>query len=125
MQRISPITGVERRRRFTLEEKAAIVKEAFSSDNSVKSVAKKYEIGTTQLYNWRRALGLTKPHRPQVFESRDFLQLAPAPVGAYSCPDMPFTIKIHFNSNLVLELPPNIEPSRIGPIIRAIQGGLT
>jgi transposase len=125
MQRISLITGVERRRRFTVDEKVAIVKEAFSSGSSVKSVAKKYEIGTTQLYNWRRALGLAKPSRSQVLETGDFVQLAPAPHSGYSFPEKPSTIKIHFNSTLILELPANIELSRIAPIIRAIQGGLT
>ena len=46
--RIEVITGVDRRRRWTLEQKQAIVEESLSGHATV--VARKHGIGTGQLY---------------------------------------------------------------------------
>ena len=53
-QRIEVITGVERRRRWSWDQKRAIVEESLSPDASLAAIARKHEIGTGQLYTWRR-----------------------------------------------------------------------
>jgi len=57
-QRIEVITGGERRRRWSMEEKQAIVEASLAPHASIKAIARKHGIGTGQLYNWRhRFLG--------------------------------------------------------------------
>ena len=53
-RRIEVITGVERRRRWSWEQKRAIVEESLSPDASLAAIARRHEIGTGQLYTWRR-----------------------------------------------------------------------
>jgi transposase len=55
-QRVQVITGVERRRRFTAEEKQAMVAEADLPGASVSGVAKRHGIATNLLFQWRKAL---------------------------------------------------------------------
>ena len=49
-RRIEVITGVDRRRRWTLEQKQAIVDESLSPHATPTMVARKHGIGTGQLY---------------------------------------------------------------------------
>jgi transposase len=54
--RIEVITGVERRRRWSWDQKRAIVEESLSPRASAAGIARKHGIGTGQLYTWRRQL---------------------------------------------------------------------
>jgi transposase len=55
-QRIEVITGVERRRRWSWEQKQAIVAESVASRASPTAIARKYGLNTGQLYTWRRQM---------------------------------------------------------------------
>jgi len=52
--RIELITRVERRRRWSVEDKLRLVGETHEGDKSVASVAKANGISPSLLYNWRR-----------------------------------------------------------------------
>jgi transposase len=54
--RIEVITGVERRRRWSWDQKRAIVEDSLSPHASAAAIARKHGIGTGQLYTWRRQL---------------------------------------------------------------------
>ena len=54
--RIEVITGVERRRRWSWDQKQAIVEESLSSRASAAAIARRHGIGTGQLYTWRRQI---------------------------------------------------------------------
>jgi transposase len=56
MSRVEVISGAERRRRWSEEQKRAIVAEAFAPGASVSAVARRTDIGTGQIYRWRREL---------------------------------------------------------------------
>jgi transposase len=56
MSRVEVISGPERRRRWSEEQKRAIVAAAFAPGASVSAVARRTEIGTGQIYRWRREL---------------------------------------------------------------------
>lgn len=47
---------IERRRRWTAEEKAALLAEVEASGGSVSAVARRHRISESVLYNWRAAL---------------------------------------------------------------------
>jgi putative transposase len=44
----------ERRRRWSAEEKAALVRETYEPDMNVSLVARKHGVGASQLFNWRK-----------------------------------------------------------------------
>jgi transposase len=56
VQRIEVITGAERRRRWSWEQKQAIVAESVAPRASPTAIARKYGLNTGQLYTWRRQL---------------------------------------------------------------------
>lgn len=53
-ERIEVITGVARRRRWSIEEKLRIVAESLSSGLSVSAVAQRHGLRPNQLFNWRK-----------------------------------------------------------------------
>jgi transposase len=53
---IEVITSVQRRRRWSAEEKRAMVEEAEQSGSSISQVARKYGINPNQIFNWRRLM---------------------------------------------------------------------
>ena len=55
-QRIEVITGAERRRRWSWEQKQAIVAESVAPRASPTVIARKYGLNTGQLYTWRRQI---------------------------------------------------------------------
>src|ERR1700748_2303357 len=63
------ITGVERRRRWSLEEKLRIVAETEQPGLGIAEVARRYEISRGLLWNWRSQVrrGVLKPEPPPVF----------------------------------------------------------
>jgi transposase len=64
--RVEIITGPERRRRWSDEEKLQLVSEACQPGNSVSQVARQRGINASQLFGWRRqalAKGLISDNR--------------------------------------------------------------
>src|ERR1700676_2191738 len=55
-QRIEVITGAERRRRWSWEQKQAIVAESVAPRASPTVIARKYGLNTGPLYTWRRQM---------------------------------------------------------------------
>lgn len=54
MVTVEVLTGVQRRRRWTAEQKKAMVLETEQPGMSVSVVARKYEVQPNQLFRWRR-----------------------------------------------------------------------
>ena len=54
IDRVEVITSVQRRRRWSAEEKAAIVQETYAPGLSVSLVARRHGIAPNQLFTWRR-----------------------------------------------------------------------
>ena len=55
-RRLEIITGVGRRRRWTLEEKARIVTESLDPTTTSSAVARRYGLHASQLFVWRQQL---------------------------------------------------------------------
>jgi transposase len=53
IRRIEVITGVERRRQWSDEEKRAIIAESSRDDVVISNVARRYGLRPQQLFNWR------------------------------------------------------------------------
>ena len=54
IDRIEVITSVQRRRRWSAEEKARIVQETYAPGTSVSLVARQHGIAPNQVFTWRR-----------------------------------------------------------------------
>lgn len=55
-ERVHVVTSVERRRRWSIEEKRSIIQETYLPGMSVSLVARKYDINPCQLFTWRRLM---------------------------------------------------------------------
>jgi len=53
---IEVITSTERRRRWSAEDKKAIVEQTYQPGMSVSLIARKYDISPSQLFTWRRLM---------------------------------------------------------------------
>jgi len=52
--KVEVITGVARRRRFTAEQKLAVVAETFEPGASISYVARRHGLSASQVFLWRR-----------------------------------------------------------------------
>ncbi|WP_241233748.1 IS66-like element accessory protein TnpA [Altericroceibacterium xinjiangense] len=52
--RIEVVGRVSGRRRWTVEQKLAILRDAFGPDGSVRAACERHEVGSGLLYTWRR-----------------------------------------------------------------------
>jgi transposase len=59
MARIEVITGRERRRWWSEEQKRAIVAESFAPGAIVSDIARRADISSSQIYRWRQELRAT------------------------------------------------------------------
>jgi transposase len=56
MSRVEVLSGPERRRRWSAEQKRSIVAEAFAPGASICEVARRRDVVPGQIYRWRRDL---------------------------------------------------------------------
>jgi len=56
MARVEVISGVERRRRWSDEEKRAIVAESFAPGAVVAQIARRVDVSPGQIYRWRQEM---------------------------------------------------------------------
>ncbi|HEX9326341.1 MAG TPA: transposase [Reyranella sp.] len=59
IQRIEVLTGPERRRQWSTEDKDRIVAESYSGADSVSRIARRYGLLPQQLFTWRREARLS------------------------------------------------------------------
>src|SRR5688500_17208416 len=61
------ITGVGRRRRWSLEEKARIVAESLDPATTASAVARRYGLHVSQLFTWRQQLAASAAREAPAF----------------------------------------------------------
>jgi transposase len=72
--RIEVISRISGRRRWTVEQKLAVLRDAFGPDGCVRSACERHEVGSGSLYTWRRLAvsgelaGVRKPKPPAFAE---------------------------------------------------------
>jgi transposase len=112
MARIEVITGPERRRRWSGEQKQAIVAESLAPGAVVREIARRSEIGTGQIYRWRRELGAGK----------SFAQVVITPVGGDArCPAAP-AIEIEFAGKARIRIRASIPAGLASAVVKALSG---
>lgn len=116
MQKVQIITGVERRRRFTTEEKKAILAETRQPGVSMLKVAQKYQVSTSLLYTWRKAFegDIRRP------DAGTFVRMLP-PEGRPLAP-ISDTIRAQVGKHLVIEFPVDIHAATVTTILCGLLG---
>ena len=120
------ITGPERRRHWTAEEKLAILVEAFAPNVSPIEVARRHGISTGLLYTWRKkaiALG----NRPAVAAPTP--AFLPAVVtAAETAPPLPVaipapapTIEVHLKGGVKVRIEAGMPEAMIAATLKALR----
>lgn len=87
--RIEVVGRVSGRRRWTVEQKLAILRDAFGSSGSVRDACERHDVGSGQLYTWRRQAmsgeltGVQPPTLPSFAE----VEVAAPPVLTMASPE--------------------------------------
>jgi len=117
------LVGPERRRRWSDEQKMAIVVEAASGDATVSDVARRHGISRQQIYQWRSDIrrGRLIDHAGGPFLAVEFIEAAsgdtPPPMEQAS----DALIEIMVRKGRCLRVPASIAPGVLSTLIRAVE----
>jgi transposase len=109
------ITGPERRRSWSEEQKRAIVDAAFARGAIVADVARRAAVCAGQIYRWRQELGHVSSGFSQVVIA------AMADGGNDAAPDRGPAIEVEFAGTARLSIPALTPPELAAAVIRALR----
>ena len=117
MARVEVITGPERRRRWSEEQKRAIVAETVAPGAVVAEVARRADIGPGQIYRWRRQLRSHSEGFAQVViaSSQD---AGPPLAGNAGCAAP--SIEVEFAGAVRVRIPPSIPAVLAAAVVKAL-----
>ena len=112
MVRVKVLSGPERRRRWSVEQKQAIVAAAFKPGAVVRDVARRADVTPSLIYRWRRDLRATANGFAQVL-------VAPAGDGVTAPPPLP-AIEIELAGNARVRIPASVSPVLAAAVVEAL-----
>ena len=113
MGQVHVLTGISRRRRWSEEEKRALVAEAFGPGVVVADVARRADLNSGQLYRWRKELMTTAVGFAQVVVAAGLPAVTTAPEP---------TIEVMVGSGGQVRMPISVSPDLANAIVRALVG---
>src|ERR1700737_1116128 len=112
MARVELITGTQRRRRWSAEQKRAIVAASLAPGAVVTEIARRADICPGQIYRGRREIG----------GGNGFAQVLVAPVGdGAGCPAAP-AIEIEFAGKARVRIPASIPTGLAAAVVKPLSG---
>jgi transposase len=111
MASLEVLAGPERRRRWSVEQKQAIVAAAFKPGAVVRDVARVADVTSSLIYRWRRDLRA----------ANGFAQVLVAPAGdsVTAPPPMP-AIEIELAGNARVRIPASVSPALAAAVVEAL-----
>ena len=111
MARVEVITGRERRRRWTEDQKRAIIAESFAPGAMVSDVARRADISSGQIYRWRQELRATpvSGFTPVLIATE-----SPATNTEDGCLELEFTGKVR------IRIPASVPPELAAAVVKAL-----
>src|SRR4051795_1759321 len=106
MASVEVLAGRERRRRWSEEQKRAVVAAAFEPGAGVRDVARQADVTPSLIYRWRRDLRAA---------ANGFAQVLVAPAGL-ATPPVP-AIEIDFAGNARVRIPASVSPALAAAIV--------
>jgi len=113
MARFQLISGPERRRRWSEEQKRALVAAAFAPGAIVAEVARRADVCAGQIYRWRQELRGAGFAAVVVTAEADCEQSIPPRTGE--------AIEIEFGGTACLRIPSSTPPSLAAAVVRALR----
>ena len=112
MSRVEVLSGPERRRRWSEDQKRAIVAEAFAPGASVSDVARRSDVVPGQIYRWRQELRSAAVGFAEVM-------VAPAPNHERSTCGAP-AMEIEFGRDIRVRIPAATPKDLASAVIKAL-----
>ena len=113
---VEVITSVQRRRRWSREEKERIVAAALEPGAVASEVARAAGIHTSQLFRWRQQLC----DRAPVLAAFNAVAIAPDPTGAVPLPERVGTVEIEFATGGRMRISGPVEAATVSALIKAL-----
>ena len=117
MGQVHVLTGIVRRRRWSDEQKRALVAEAFAPGAVLAEVARRADVNTGQLYRWRRDLASSG------------LRFAPVVVSGGAGSGLPAAtepgsavIDVAAGDGARVRIPVSVSPELAAAIVKAVVG---
>ena len=125
--RIEVVARVSGRRHWTVEQKLAILRDAFGPNGSVRDTVERHEVGSGQLYTWRQQAmsgtlaGATRPAVPafaqvQIAQAEPVVPLLPAP----SSPEPMGKIGIELPSGIRLNVDAGVDAEALARVLSVV-----
>ena len=118
MARVEVISGIERRRRWSEEQKRAIVAESFAPGAVVSEVARRADVSPGQIYRWRQKL------RAAVAGFAPLLIAAPDNPTSNGVEGRRFcggpAIEVKFAGKIVVRIPGSIPAELAAAVVKAL-----
>lgn len=111
MASVEVLTGPERRRRWSNEQKQAIVAAAFKPGAVVRDVARQADVTSSLIYRWRRDLRAA---------ANGFAQVLVAPAGDSVAASPIPAIEIEFAGNVCVRIPALVSPALAAAVVEAL-----
>ena len=119
MGRVEVITGPERRRRWTEDQKRAIVAESLAPGVVVNEVARRAEICPGQIYRWRKELQAAVSGFARVLIAPNGSMVLRAGDGSACCSEP--AIEVKFGGVACLRIPSSTPPELAAAVMRALR----
>ncbi len=119
-QRIEVITRGERRRRWSAEDKQAIVAESAEPNVSIAGIARKHGIGTGQLYVWRHQFLVNHPGKAASFARVELLREPPRLAG--SAPPRSGLIEIVLPGGATVRVDAQVDERALRRVLGVLRG---
>jgi len=118
-RRIEVITGPDRRRRWSLEQKRAIVAESLRAGASSSAVARRHGLNTGQIYTWRRLLrGASPSGFARVELAEGPCPVAPLPITSACSPGL---IEIALPDGARVRVDAKVDERSLRRVLRALR----
>jgi transposase len=111
MASVEVLAGPERRRRWSIEQKQAIVAAAFGSGAVVRDVARQADVTPSLIYRWRRDLRAA---------ANGFAQVLVAPGGDGVAVPPVLAIEIEFAGTARMRIPATVSPALAAAVVAAL-----
>ncbi len=127
MARVEILSGRERRRFWSDEQKRAILDDAATSGLTLADVARRHDIVPQQIYTWRRQLGLssavaTAPtFLPVVVAASENVGHGRGERGTATRGGRPGRIEIRCTNGRVLKVEPGLDAGMLKALIRSVE----
>ena len=111
MASVEVLAGPERRRRWSVEQKQAVVAAAFRPGAVVREVARQADVTPSLIYRWQRDSRTA---------ANGFAQVLVAPAGDGVAIPLPSVIEIEFAGHARVRIPASVSPALAAAVVAAL-----